>query len=99
MYFYQGFSSHLAITFDFSALFKEFEGLAEHGVSMPQNMQGLTDEQIEELHLEDEWAEQCTPAGSEPARLQKVPMSRRCGRGTCFHQFYLNVKLLVVNLF
>lgn len=66
---------------------------------MPQNMQGLTDEQIEELHLEDEWAEQCTPAGSEPARLQKVPMSRRCGRGTCFHQFYLNVKLLVVNLF
>ena len=65
----------------FPFLFQEFEGLAEHGVAMPQNMQGLTDEQIEELHLEDEWAERCTPAGSEPPRLQKDPMSRRCGRG------------------
>ena len=39
------------------------EDLAEHGVMLPPNMQGLTDDQIEELHLVDEWGEKCVPSG------------------------------------
>ncbi|VDO00576.1 unnamed protein product [Rodentolepis nana] len=37
--------------------------LADHGVSLPPNMQGLTDEQIEELKLVDEWGQKCIPSG------------------------------------
>ena len=33
------------------------ECLAEHGILLPYNMQGLTDEQVFELKLKDEWAE------------------------------------------
>ena len=39
----------------------EIEQLADHGITLPPNMQGLTDEQIEELKLKDEWAEKCRP--------------------------------------
>ncbi|XP_055887524.1 cilia- and flagella-associated protein 298-like isoform X1 [Biomphalaria glabrata] len=41
----------------------EMEELVKHGVSLPPNMQGLTDEQIEELKLKDEWGEKCQPSG------------------------------------
>ncbi|XP_023316228.1 UPF0769 protein C21orf59 homolog A-like [Trichogramma pretiosum] len=41
----------------------DLEELANHGTMLPQNMQGLTDEQIEELHLVDEWGEKCCPSG------------------------------------
>lgn len=37
------------------------EELAEHGVFLPPNMQGLTDEQIEELKLKDEWGGSVCP--------------------------------------
>ncbi|CDS43316.1 EF HAND 1 calcium binding site [Echinococcus multilocularis] len=37
--------------------------LAEHGVSLPPNMQGLTDDQVEELRLVDEWGQKCIPSG------------------------------------
>ncbi|KAL7054679.1 hypothetical protein AAHC03_020691 [Spirometra sp. Aus1] len=37
--------------------------LADHGVTLPPNMQGLTDEQIEELKLIDEWGQKCIPSG------------------------------------
>ena len=30
---------------------------------LPDNMMGLTDEQIEELKLKDEWGEKCSPMG------------------------------------
>eukprot|EP01135_Chromosphaera_perkinsii_P010072 Nk52_evm8s2010 gene=Nk52_evmTU8s2010 len=39
------------------------EGLADHGIMKPPEMQGLTDEQIEELKLKDEWAPKCYPSG------------------------------------
>lgn len=39
------------------------EDLANHGIALPPNMVGLTDEQIEELHLKDDFAESCTPSG------------------------------------
>lgn len=39
------------------------EELANNGIALPPNMVGLTDEQIEELHLKDEFADTCTPSG------------------------------------
>lgn len=30
---------------------------------LPHNMMGLTDEQVEELKLKDEWGEKCVPTG------------------------------------
>lgn len=69
---------------------KEMEELAEHGISLPYNMQGLTDEQIEELKLKDEWAEKCVPSGGSVFR--KDVMGRRNGFGksnvnACFFPF------------
>jgi hypothetical protein len=37
--------------------------LAKHGVTLPPNMQGLTDDQIVDLKLKDEWGEKCIPSG------------------------------------
>lgn len=39
----------------------DLEELANHGTMLPPNMQGLTDDQIVELHLKDEWGEKCIP--------------------------------------
>ncbi|XP_066427904.1 cilia- and flagella-associated protein 298 [Molothrus aeneus] len=58
-------------------LCSEMEELAEHGISLPYNMQGLTEEQIEELKLKDEWAEKCVPSGGSVFR--KDEMGRRNG--------------------
>lgn len=53
--------------------------LAEHGAYLPLNMQGLTDEQIEELKLKDEWAEKCVPSGGSV--FKKDEIGRRNGHG------------------
>lgn len=45
---------------------------------LPSNMLGLTDEQIEELKLVDEWGEKCVPNGDW--KPNKDPLSRRNGR-------------------
>lgn len=59
------------------------EQLAEHGVSLPPNMQGLTDEQIEDLKLQDEWGEKCMPQGG--AKFNKDTIGCRNGQGIeCF---------------
>lgn len=39
------------------------EELAKHGTMLPSNMMGLTDEQVIELKLKDEWADKCSPMG------------------------------------
>ena len=39
------------------------ELMTEHGVSLPPEMHGLTDEQITELKLKDEWSEKYEPSG------------------------------------
>lgn len=57
----------------------EMEELAEHGVFLPPNMQGLTDEQIEELKLKDEWGEKCVPSGGSV--FTKDDIGRRNGQG------------------
>jgi len=57
------------------------EELAKHGTFLPANMQGLNDDQIEELKLVDEWANICVPSGHEDcSALNKDPMGQRNGK-------------------
>jgi len=62
------------------AQFVEIEELADHGVTLPPNMQGLTDEQVEELKLKDEWSERCQPSGGSVPKKDEI--GRRNGIGT-----------------
>ncbi|XP_029956411.1 cilia- and flagella-associated protein 298 [Salarias fasciatus] len=55
----------------------EIPELAEHGITLPPNMQGLTEEQIEELKLRDEWEDKCTPSGGSV--FKKDEIGRRNG--------------------
>ncbi|XP_064085897.1 cilia- and flagella-associated protein 298-like isoform X1 [Macrobrachium nipponense] len=56
----------------------EMEMLAEHGPSLPPEMQGLTEDQIKDLELEDEWAEICIPSGG--FSMNKDVCGKRNGR-------------------
>lgn len=55
----------------------EIPDLAEHGITLPPNMQGLTDDQIEELKLKDDWEDKCTPCGGSV--FMKDEIGRRNG--------------------
>ena len=46
-------------------------------------MQGLTDEQISELKLVNEWEQKCIPSGG--AKYAKDEIGRRCGQGISFY--------------
>ncbi|XP_065909047.1 cilia- and flagella-associated protein 298-like [Dysidea avara] len=61
-----------------SRLCQEIELLADHGVLIPPQMQGLTDEQVSELHLIDEWVEKCVPSGGSVECAD--PVGRRNGK-------------------
>ncbi|XP_019952934.1 cilia- and flagella-associated protein 298 [Paralichthys olivaceus] len=50
----------------------EIPELADHGVTLPPNMQGLTEEQIVELKLIDEWEEKCVPSGGPVLRRDEI---------------------------
>uniref|UniRef100_A0A1A8M4M3 Chromosome 21 open reading frame 59 n=1 Tax=Nothobranchius pienaari TaxID=704102 RepID=A0A1A8M4M3_9TELE len=50
----------------------EISELADHGITLPPNMQGLTAEQIVELKLTDEWEERCIPSGGPVFRKDDV---------------------------
>lgn len=50
----------------------EIECLAEHGITLPPNMQGLTEEQVVDLKLKDDWADRCTPQGGVRENPDKV---------------------------
>lgn len=54
----------------------EMEMLAEHGISKPPDMQGLTDEQVEELRLKDETSTYYPSGGS---RSNPDDIGRRTG--------------------
>ena len=56
----------------------EMEELAKHGTLLPPNIMGLTDEQVEELKLTDEWGEKCVPSGGWS--FNKDPIGRRNGK-------------------
>ncbi|XP_046571567.1 cilia- and flagella-associated protein 298-like [Haliotis rubra] len=56
----------------------EMEELAKFGITLPPNMQGLTEEQVIDLKLVDEWAEKCTPSGGY--KMKKDEIGRRNGR-------------------
>lgn len=56
----------------------EMEELCEHGTLLPPDMMGLTDEQVQELKLKDEWGEKCIPSGGYI--FNKDPIGRRNGR-------------------
>ena len=56
------------------------EQLSKHGVFLPPNMQGLTDDQVKELKLVDEWGEKCVPSGGFEERRDEV--GRRNGKGS-----------------
>lgn len=56
----------------------EMEQLAAHGIFLPPNMQGLNEEQIEELKLKDEWQDKCIPSGG--AVFNKDAIGRRNGQ-------------------
>lgn len=60
-------------------LCSEIDFLSKSGITLPVNMQGLTDEQIDELKLVDEWTERCKPSGGYVER--KDELGRRNGRG------------------
>ncbi|XP_053561945.1 cilia- and flagella-associated protein 298 [Bombina bombina] len=56
----------------------EIGELAEHGITLPPNMQGLTDEQITDLKLKDEWEDKCVPSGGSV--FEKDDIGRRNGQ-------------------
>ncbi|XP_069616949.1 cilia- and flagella-associated protein 298 [Ranitomeya imitator] len=60
-----------------SRICAEMEELAEHGTTLPPNMQGLTDEQMEELKLKDQWEAKCVPSGGSV--FKKDEIGRRNG--------------------
>ena len=63
----------------FFLFFLEIENLSHHGVMLPSNMIGLTDEQIQELKLRDEFEDVCIPSGGYNMNVD--PVGRRNGRG------------------
>ena len=63
--------------------YTEIELLAAHGILLPPNMHGLTDDQIEDLKLKDEYAETCTPSGG--ILEAPDPVGRRNGKGRTKH--------------
>jgi hypothetical protein len=59
-------------------LCQEMELLSDHGCSLPPNMQGLTEEQMSELKLSDEWTDRCLPSGG--CVVNKDAIGRRNGK-------------------
>ena len=58
-------------------LFYELESLSKHGIVLPANMQGLTEEQIHELKLVDSYSATIYPSGGTVEC--KDPIGRRTG--------------------
>jgi len=55
----------------------EIEQLAQHGTMLPENMQGLNEDQFADLKLTDPWIEKCVPSGG--SIVNKDIYSRRNG--------------------
>jgi cilia- and flagella-associated protein 298 len=61
-----------------SRICAEMQELANHGAMLPPDIIGLTDEQVAELKLVDEWVDKCEPSGGWVE--QRDPIGRRNGR-------------------
>lgn len=61
----------------------EMEELAKHGPMWPPHILGLTEEQVDELKLVDEYEEKCTPM--DGFQFSKDPIGRRNGRAPKLH--------------
>lgn len=59
-------------------LFHEMEELAKHGITLPPTMQGLTEEQLSDLRLHDDWEDECIPQGG--IIENKDPLGKRNGK-------------------
>ncbi|XP_074657365.1 cilia- and flagella-associated protein 298-like [Tubulanus polymorphus] len=59
-------------------LCEDMKTLAQHGTMLPPNMQGLTDEQIVELKLVDEWAMKCVPSGGSIVCRDEIGRRNGC---------------------
>ena len=55
------------------------EELAKHGITLPPTMQGLTEEQLSDLKLHDDWEDECIPQGG--ITENKDPLGKRNGKG------------------
>ncbi|KAF7280921.1 cilia- and flagella-associated protein 298 [Rhynchophorus ferrugineus] len=56
----------------------EIEELAKHGTLYPPEILGLTEDQVDELKLNDDWGEKCIPSGGFV--YNKDPVGRRNGK-------------------
>ncbi|KAL1131693.1 hypothetical protein AAG570_011306 [Ranatra chinensis] len=56
----------------------EMEELIKYGTLFPPEILGLTEEQVEELKLKDDWGEKCLPSGGWA--FNKDPIGRRNGK-------------------
>uniref|UniRef100_A0A1B6MUW1 Cilia- and flagella-associated protein 298 n=1 Tax=Graphocephala atropunctata TaxID=36148 RepID=A0A1B6MUW1_9HEMI len=61
----------------------EMEELSKHGTMLPPDMMGLTDEQLEELKLSDDWGGKCVPSGGWT--FNRDPIGRRNGHQPSEH--------------
>ena len=73
----------------------ELKELADHGVSLPPNMQGLTEDQITDLKLKDEWGEKCVPSGGSVFNVDDI--GRRNGHGK-FDLYHILIKHFKSNI-
>nr|XP_020454125.1 UPF0769 protein C21orf59 homolog [Monopterus albus] len=53
-------------------LCSEIPELADHGITLPPNMRGMTEEQIVDLKLRDEWEDKCVPSGGTIFRKDEI---------------------------
>ncbi|XP_066152582.1 cilia- and flagella-associated protein 298 isoform X1 [Euwallacea fornicatus] len=56
----------------------EIEELAKYGTLLPPEIMGLTEDQVEELKLKDDWGDKCTPSGG--FNIHRDPVGRRNGK-------------------
>lgn len=61
-----------------SRICNEMEELVKYGTMFPPEILGLTEDQVEELKLVDEWGDKCVPSGGWI--FNKDPIGRRNGR-------------------
>jgi hypothetical protein len=68
--------------------------LAKHGITLPVNMQGLTEDQIHDLKLQDDYADKCVPMDGYVDDDDIT--GKRNGRGTLDTLYCTDLSMLVL---